>query len=161
MTKRYTAESVLKELVTFAEGVVPSGEEARRLLTRVLRADTGFVVVSVPKVDALNVIQFRTDLREFLRTGLTPNTGQLMPSADVQVSATVVGRSVLVTIDGKPRDLVWFQVVRLMQLEGLDKIHACECGRVFLRTGRREFCTPRCQKRYYMRRFRSGNAGKE
>lgn len=56
--------------------------------------------------------------------------------------------------------LVQLQVLRLIQFIGRDRLRQCACGQVFVRRGRREYCSDRCQKRVYMRQFRGGDDGK-
>ena len=160
--KRYDAKRALEDLVEIAEGTPESGADYRKVLERIVRADTGFVMFGEPDVSGVNIVQLRNQLRAFLRSGLQPDQGQLMPTARVGLAATVAGRNkVLVAVDGRAHDVLWFQIMRLMQLEGLNRLRACDCGRVFLKTGRREFCSNRCQKRIYMRRFRAGETEKE
>jgi uncharacterized paraquat-inducible protein A len=44
----------------------------------------------------------------------------------------------------------------LRAAELAERLTVCECGRLFVRQGKRRFCSPRCQKRVYMRRRRGG-----
>lgn len=37
----------------------------------------------------------------------------------------------------------------------VDRIKARDCGKLFVREGKRKFCSPRCQKRVYMRAYRA------
>ncbi len=43
----------------------------------------------------------------------------------------------------------------LVRLVGEDKLDLCDCGNPFVKLGRRGYCSPRCQKRFYMRWHRS------
>lgn len=55
--------------------------------------------------------------------------------------------------------ILHLQTLRLLRMVGRDRLHRCasvECGKLFVRRGRREFCSDRCQKRVYMRKFRAG-----
>jgi hypothetical protein len=159
--KRYDAETVMLEIVGFAEGPIVSGPEARRLMERVLGADTGFMVFGSPDLAGLNVLRVREQIRQFLRQGLRPGEGQFMPPARVELAPAIVKNEVLVTIDGPLPDLIWFQVIRLMQIAGLARLRLCDCGRVFLKTGKRKACSTKCAKRVYMRRFRAGETEEE
>jgi hypothetical protein len=162
ISKRYEPQGVIRALVDFAEGPNQTSTELKPLLQRVINADTGFVVIPVPDVTDVNVAGLRRELREFLRSSLQIKRGQQMPQAQVEVAVTAPGRGdILVTVDGSARDVLWFQIIRLMQLEGLDRIRLCECGRVFVRIGKRKSCSAKCQKKFYMRRFRAGEGGKD
>jgi uncharacterized protein with beta-barrel porin domain len=67
-----------------------------------------------------------------------------------------VRTDVALTVEGHAAaDVLTFQIVHLVQRVGLERLRRCPCGRVFAKTGRREFCSDRCQKRYYMRALRS------
>ncbi len=58
----------------------------------------------------------------------------------------------LLMVGGPIRDLVLFQVVRLLERLGTDKVLACpECGTLFVRRTRKEYCSTRCHSRHYMR----------
>lgn len=58
-------------------------------------------------------------------------------------------------IDGAPRDLVLAQTLLLLQRVGVDRLRPCECGLLFVKSGRREFCSTRCAKRVYMQNMRA------
>ena len=67
---------------------------------------------------------------------------------------------------GPPRDLLLYRVMTLIDALGAGKLDACrsplrteegedvECGRVFVKVGRKQFCSPRCSRRDYMRMYR-------
>jgi hypothetical protein len=58
----------------------------------------------------------------------------------------------LLMVGGSVRDVVLFQVVRLLERLGTDKVLACpECGTLFVRQTRKEYCSTRCLSRRYMR----------
>lgn len=77
----------------------------------------------------------------------------------MRLAPIAVGRSVLLTVDGDARDVLWFLIVGLLRAVGVSRIQQCECNRLFLKTGRREFCSERCQKRVYMRKIRKLEKG--
>jgi hypothetical protein len=169
--KRYAmrdAEALLARLVEFAGAAEETtiGAQARRLLTDVLKLGPVLVIG-----DARHEVQNRpsgelTHLRGYLRafyegllTLADSDAGGLMPTVQVQrltFAATPVGSDVLITVDGDAADVLLFQSVQLMQVTGVGRLRRCpNCGRIFAKTGRREFCSDRCQKRIYMRNLRA------
>lgn len=60
---------------------------------------------------------------------------------------------------GGTKDLLWVQITRLLEFIGPERVTNCGCGRLFVRAGKRRFCSTRCQSREYMRRYRSGEVG--
>jgi len=56
-------------------------------------------------------------------------------------------------IHGAPRDAVLYQVILLLgRIGGAERLRLCpapDCGRVFLKVGRRDFCSDRCRQRVY------------
>lgn len=70
---------------------------------------------------------------------------------------TVYHPAVWIVVNGSPRDRFLYRVIRLLDELGADKLHMCptpECGRLFFKVTRKEFCSARCQSRVYMRRYR-------
>ncbi len=64
---------------------------------------------------------------------------------------------VWIVVNGSPRDLFLYRVIRLLDELGTDKLHTClapDCGRLFFKVTRKEFCSTRCQTRTYMRKRR-------
>lgn len=64
---------------------------------------------------------------------------------------------VTIAADGTTRDLIIVQCVMLLQQVGLANVRLClapNCGRVFAKTYRREFCSVQCQKRVNARKQR-------
>jgi hypothetical protein len=102
------------------------------------------------------------ELRRFFRTlvsgKIQDDQGALLPAVrlqNVELSPHAsLGDQIVLALDGSARDVIWFQVINLLQSIGVRRLQLCPCGRVFARVGRREFCSTRCQKRYYMRKFR-------
>jgi hypothetical protein len=65
---------------------------------------------------------------------------------------------VRVQVHGKPIDLFSYQIVRVLETGGAEKLLACpapECGRIFLKVTKKRFCSQRCQSRMYMRQLRA------
>ena len=53
-----------------------------------------------------------------------------------------------------PFQMVTLRIIVLLRLVGADRVVTCDCGRVFVRVGKRRTCSVKCQKRVYMRRYR-------
>jgi len=47
------------------------------------------------------------------------------------------------------------RIVSLLRIVGAERIARCDCGRVFVRLGKRRTCSVRCQRRVYMRQYRN------
>ena len=86
----------------------------------------------------------------FVGQGIRLEQAQIFPSAD--------GLSVEVTSNDLG-ELLAMQAYILARVVGRERLRQCQCGQLFVRTGRREYCSERCQKRFYMRRFRAGEGG--
>ena len=64
---------------------------------------------------------------------------------------------VRVYVHGSPLDLFLYQVVRVLETGGAEKLLKCpasDCGRIFLKVTKKRFCSTRCQSRTYMRDLR-------
>jgi hypothetical protein len=62
---------------------------------------------------------------------------------------------VWVLVEGDRRHRFSYRVLRLIDDVGVDKVRQCACGRVFVKVTRKEFCSTRCQMRFYMRTVRA------
>lgn len=172
--KRYasSAETLLGRLVAFAESESPDEAEERRTLADVLSHGPVLVVGDAHHEvladtaemlcwSAADVARFRAELRGFLR-GLIDLTsddeaGALVPQVAVKhvtFGAAFDGGRVLLTVDGGARDVLGLQALELLRSVGVGRVRKCECGRLFVKSGRREYCSLRCQKGVYMRAFR-------
>jgi hypothetical protein len=80
----------------------------------------------------------------------------------LRIGVATVRDDVALTVEGHSDvDVLTFQIVHLVQKVGLDRLRRCLCGRVFAKTGRREFCSDQCQKRFYMRARRAQERERE
>lgn len=74
------------------------------------------------------------------------------------------GGRVACHVDGPTRTVIAWQLLMLLDAIGLPQVHRCPapstargappgttCGRLFVKTFRRAYCSARCQKRHYMR----------
>jgi hypothetical protein len=77
------------------------------------------------------------------------------------VTLTVSGPDDMsIAVTGKVSTMVTLQLYILLRFVG-DRVRQCECGRLFVRVRRQTHHSAQCQKKYYMRRFRAGEAGGE
>jgi hypothetical protein len=106
-------------------------------------------------------VTFQHVVRAFLRNLVTNEP----PDRDVPPPSLGVGHldfevwplpslGVRIVVLGSSHDQLTLRVVQLVETTGIDRLRRCDCGRVFAKTGRREFCSVRCQKRIYMRKIR-------
>jgi len=92
----------------------------------------------------------RTDIRHFVFGGdFRVDLGTMQ--VEVAPSTSQPGASLLIT--GTAEQVVIFKLVMLIRAVGRKRILECDCKRLFIKTGRREYCSERCQKRVYMRGF--------
>jgi len=157
--KRYKADVVLKALIDFAESEAPTFPDLGRVISLVLYAETGFdnfrAVRDVMGIGALNELQFRDELRQCFRQALNGAGEQdFLRPTNVTIEPAIYRKKLLVSVTGPLLDVIWFQVIRLLQIFGPERLRLCECGRVFFKKGKRLFCSERCQKRVYMRGYR-------
>jgi hypothetical protein len=71
---------------------------------------------------------------------------------------------VFIALSGKLRDRFLYRLARLLEECGAENLRECsapDCDRVFFKMTRKKYCSPRCQSRIYMQKYRNGEAGKE
>jgi hypothetical protein len=160
------AETLLADVVRCAERPDTPRQEFIDLLCQLL--DLGpLLTFGVKAAIKASSDEERADLQQEIRTVVRQvvtarANGGMLASIPINVALTPVpsptakhpGR-VLLGIAGEPRDVVWFQLLRLLQTVGLNRVLVCECGKTFVKVGRREFCSVNCQKRVYMRQQRA------
>jgi hypothetical protein len=170
--KRYTAgraQALLADTVELIAEPSPSPAVIRRAYAKVLQAQVSDVIVSDGTREAWQkasdddvlqshkrirgLMQFTTVLRAGSATGALP----AFAASGVTVKPT--GRGLEVA--GGPFQMIVLQVLTLWRVVGPDRFAVCDCGRPFVRVGKRKYCSGRCQKRFYMRRFRAGEGGEE
>lgn len=75
--------------------------------------------------------------------------------AQLRFAAVIDGANVLTRIDGSALDVLVVQILGLLRVAGVERLRFCaECSRRFVRVGRQEFCSKRCQNRDSQRRYR-------
>ena len=141
----------LRWLIAFAE------DEASSLVTL---AHAGKAFVQPAAADAIAALTpaevrvVKAEVRALLRA--MADKTELPPGGHhfrVQLTALNRGRGIALLVDGAPRDVLLYQTTVFLDRVGLDRLHRCpapDCGRLFLKRGRREFCSTRCQKRVYL-----------
>ena len=180
------AQELLARLVEFAESAELVGSDlssARRLLIELLRIgpilaiDDAELELFEPRIaeegqhcwKRSDFVNFQLLLKNVLRGIAALNSpdedGGIVPTITLgrlELCAIPLPRNqVVIRVDGKARDVLGFQLVQLMHTAGVSRLLLCDCGRVYAKTGRRRFCSEKCQRRFYMRRFRAGKVGAE
>lgn len=170
---RRSCARLLARIIAFAE--VPTTTaghvETRRMLAAVLE-DGPHVVLGdaqreilgdgAPLWPDVQLAAFQAELRGFFR-GLIQDdedVGMLVPLVTfkrLEVGTAPAGSAVLLTVDGATRDVLWFQIISLLHVVGVPRVVICPapaCGHWFVREGKREYCSERCQSRAYMQKYR-------
>jgi hypothetical protein len=167
-------ERALAALIDFSAGRLLRAD-ARRALSGVLAAspvlhigDASHAIFGTaageiaPWSDA-DLADLRDRLRQFLlgivETGRDDDKGSLVPEAalvrSLRFGAIAAGRGVLLAVDGAPLDVLWFQIVMLLQAVGISRVRECpECHAIFVKIGKRDYCTTRCQNTHNQRNHR-------
>jgi hypothetical protein len=68
------------------------------------------------------------------------------------------GRHQVTVATGSPRDVLFYAFVRALETVRPGRIQECgrpDCKRLFLKVTKKNYCTPRCQIREYMRGWRA------
>jgi hypothetical protein len=160
--KETAATRGLRQLVDFAE----SGVGDALTLAEMGRAGVGLAVSNAFK--ALTPKQVET-LRRELRTYLHWAAGDAPAGRNylrdltfpvkvvpligkMRMSDARPGRLLFFVSGGTPRNVLLFQVTTFLEHVGEDRLSICpapDCGKVFVKIGRREKCSNRCQRRVY------------
>lgn len=90
-------------------------------------------------------------------TGASPASTGWPLQVRIAASVSKTGE-VTLTADGPALHLIVLQLLTLLRDLGVSRLQHCDCGRRFIRVGRQEFCSERCQNRVYMRRRRRQEA---
>jgi len=89
--------------------------------------------------------------------GVTDSNHLMTVSGDVVLSFWCVRQRGRVRVFplGNPVYLVVYEVARVLEAVGFEKLKACpECKRLFVKVTKKRFCSTRCQSRAYMREYR-------
>lgn len=141
---------------------VPPAREGRAIFGALLRANLGNFEIGksardeVAAWDDARVHECRALFEGLLLLQLPPGgegaIGGFQASTFFGIAKR--GARVVMTVDGAAVDVLTFQIINLLQAASVERLQYCDCGRLFFRIGRQEFCSERCQNRSYMRRRR-------
>ena len=166
--KRYSlraAEKLLARLVQAAEGLATAAASKRALIDLMATQDFWASVAAQEELQRWSderVATFVAQLQDFYRRALILQRGLPADRRFAQLRVKAVTFSVIpmpstafVGVEGDAADILALKAVYHLARTGADRLRTCECGRFFAKTGRREFCSDRCQKRVYMKHLRA------
>ncbi len=158
--KQHTDSALLQRLIDGIESERPQHHRA----AIVALVTEGPLFVHQDAIEALptwSVEAFgmaRAEAMQFLRTIVRQRASavpaQMGTSDPMHFSAMAVGDRVACEVEGFLEDVVKLQLVVLLTKVGLSSVKTCpgpDCRRIFVKTYRREFCSPQCQNKRYMR----------
>lgn len=97
----------------------------------------------------------RVKAREFLRALVGENVS-MSTTIRPTLKLLKVADRVSIVVDGTPTDAILFLAARLVERAGTERLRICpalDCRRLFLKAGRREFCSTKCQRRVYLQTY--------
>ena len=156
--KRTRAEHLLEEVLALVQTKTATERHVRDVILH-LQATLGMVALGDTWAlwSPIEVATWQADMLGLLRN-LAPESstiGHELPIVALGplVITTVCGANgdVQLCIEGANCDVATYFVVQLLREAGAARIRRCDCDAVFVKVGRREFCSKRCQKRVYMR----------
>jgi len=123
------------------------------------RAGKGYVVA--PAIAAFRALtsgqveELKKELRAFLEmmAGGEATDSRIATRVTVTIMPVETGASVSLLVDGPVRDVLLYQVSTLLNKVGVDRLRLCpapDCRRPFIKIGRREYCSDRCQRRVFL-----------
>jgi hypothetical protein len=142
----------LRVLLTFAEGTETN-------LAALIRVGKAFAMAPVlAKLRNLTPSEIQTlkgNLRAFVRllAGGVSTDHRGGGYLRVEIVPLKVGNDVSLLVDGEPLDVLLYQVATMLSAIGVERLRLCpatDCGRAFVKVGRREYCSPRCQRRVFL-----------
>jgi hypothetical protein len=167
----------LRSIIAFAEADVPIPARtarkvrgARRDLLNLMAAGDalpgGAPLTAIANMNVVGLEQLRLRLRAFLRYLAGKDDAWPLPgepadmkiqSTPVRVTSGAIKWHIQPALGGTEGDVLIHQTKSLLdRLGGLDRLRLCpapDCGRVYLKIGRRENCSTRCQQRLYQRSY--------
>ncbi len=116
----------------------------------------GDVVARFKRQTPTEVEELRLELRAFLRA-LAGGSWAMPPSFKPTLTLLrEASRTRLLVTNGEPRDVTLYLAAAIAQEAGVDRLRCCpapDCGKVFVKIGRREFCSFTCQRRVYIKNY--------
>lgn len=157
--KRYTVNQSRALLARLA--IVPelSDAKARSVLEDLLRARFGIIEIAdmdraVARAKDEEIRGFANGVHVYLLMAEQLRGHQWPDIALGPITFTPMSGRVVFRVSGAIGTMLTLQLLELLQLAG-DRLHGCQCGRLYVRTRRQRYCSIRCQKRYYMRNQRA------
>lgn len=170
------ALTALRGLVAFAESD-GTGSPIRALAaSRVLFRSGTWAALLALRHDELATLA--GDLQMYLRVMIATHTGgtamiestigstpiEYVAATEYRVTAVPIfstekrrrDRSLIVAVDARPRDALRYAAATTLQAVGVERLQLCpapDCHRVFVKIGRREYCSERCQRRVFASRY--------
>ena len=156
-----TAVRALRGLVAFAES---DGDKSVGELIPLVAAGRDFVRnatwQAVLRLNRQQLQDLAADLHTFFRAVLKPGSdyedATRFTVTGVPVFTTEKrsrGDKPLAAVNGQPRDVLRYAASTTLQLVGIDRLRLCpapDCRHVFVKIGRREYCSARCQRRVFV-----------
>ena len=167
MTRKRYKENRAAALLARVADFVREDETApihTRALEDLARADLGFTVqpreaehIDFWIVDEPAAVdRLRQRWREYPSWYVVNAGAQFLKVKQLSFWTLRRGGAVVISISGDESDLLSFQLVNLIRIAGPDRLQTCKaCGTTYVRKGRKTFCSETCQKRIYMRKWRS------
>lgn len=158
-SSRRLATEHLARLVRVVEQE-PTAQESAAILMELLKT-WGKTIFSTIAQKGLghfvehDITAWRIGVRRLLRSLLPlPKEGRMLPEAELTLkftAAPIAFGGWWMNVDGEPADVLYFRVLDLCQRAGPEALKECDCGKLFVKTGRRKFCSTKCQKRIQRR----------
>jgi hypothetical protein len=171
--RNLSANAALRIVVDFAD-VDVDGLTARQLATverqvqAVIHRESPPTQVRTGAIDRRTLRVMQASAREALASITSSEAQRLAAIAgDLVLSYYVFreGTAVRLLVMGSVLDRWMYQIVRVLEAVGVEKLRACpaprpgepstECGRFFLKVTVKKCCSTRCQSRMYMRGYRA------
>jgi hypothetical protein len=96
----------------------------------------------------------RLELRAFLRA--LAGASSLVPPYSPTLHLLREGSRVRIAVSGSPRDVTLYLAAALAQEAGIDRLRCCrapDCGKTFVKIGRREYCSSVCQRQVFLSNY--------
>jgi hypothetical protein len=98
----------------------------------------------------------KLELRAFLRS-LAGQANTLPAAFAPRLQLLRAGPDARVVVSGdKPRDVTLYLAAAIAQEAGVERLRCCpapDCGRAFVKIGRREYCSAACQRRVFLSNY--------
>jgi hypothetical protein len=162
------ARKALEGFVEFAIDEVGSRGTAIAALLRVMRAAKSIVVSDASAAISCwrpsQVEMFRSEAIELLKALVSDSRAdrgsklQAIQIRNLELSPAPAGNTVALILDGPARDVLWFQVLDVLRTVGIENIRPCRfCERIFVKSGKRDYCSSKCAQNFRARAFYTAN----